>query len=110
MNIIKLTYKVKSLAGDFDTSVECDLLNDNTSFFEVTELIKKDLTTYNKFIDKIASFYMNDFIDGEINEEGLYVAAIKVNEWKAAGKYDELTTDEKTIYNNFKSLIENYSI
>jgi len=108
MNIIKLTYKVKSLAGDFDTSVECDFLNDNTSFLEVTDLVKKDLTIYNKFVDGIASAYMTDYIDGSVNSEALSVATIRVNDWLVEGGYDALTTAEKTIYNNFQSLIEKH--
>jgi hypothetical protein len=108
MNLIRLTYRVKSLAGDFDTSVECDFLNDNTSFMEVTDLVKKDLTIYNKFIDGVAAAYMTDYIDGSVNEDALSVATIRVNDWKLAGGYDALTTAEKTMYNNFYALIENH--
>lgn len=108
MNILRLTYKVKSLAGDFDTSVECDFLNDNISFMELTDLVKKDLTAYNKFIDGIASAYMTDYIDVSINEDALSVATIRVNDWKLAGGFESLTSAEKTVYNNFYNLIEKH--
>lgn len=105
MNIIKLTYKVKSLAGDFDTSVECDFLNDNKSFLEVTDLIKEDLDTYNTFMDDIVSPYVNDFINLYINEEGLSVAEININEWKLTGAYDQLSEANKLKYDNFYNLV-----
>lgn len=108
MNIVRLTYRVKSLAGDFDTSVECDFLNDNTSFMEVTDLVKKDLTVYNKFIDGVAAAYMTDYIDGSVNEDALSVATIRVNDWKLAGGFESLTAAEKTTYNNFYNLIEKH--
>lgn len=108
MNIIRLTYKVKSLAGDFDTTVECDFLNDTISFLEVTDLVKKDLKTYNEFINELVLGYMNDYIDSYVNAESLTVAQIRVNDWKQSGAYDVLTTAEKTMYNNFYNLIEKH--
>jgi hypothetical protein len=106
MNIIKLTYRVKSLAGDFDTTVECDFLNDTVSFLEVTDLVKKDLKTYNEFINELVLGYMNDYIDSYVNAEFLTVAEIRVNDWKQSGGYETLTDADKAKYNKFYLLLQ----
>lgn len=106
MNIIRLTYKVKSLAGDFDTTVECDFLNDDKSFLEVTDLIKKDLTIYNTFIEELVAIYMTDYVNSTVNKEGLTVAIININDWKESGIYETLTDADKVKYDKFYLLLQ----
>ena len=105
MKALKLTYTVKDLSGAVDTRVYCDLLNDEISFFEVTDLVKSDLKTYNDFIDKVMPLSLLDYLEQGVDSDGKSFVTFDIMTWKADGKYDELSSVHKGMYSKFYDLI-----